>query len=893
MTSTKKTQVKKSKLATKMAAAAAAGAFMISQEASAQTTVGDAVSLASLNGFSNAIVQPDGSLLVELANGQTFVVPAGDFVQANGQFLVDQNVLEGLIGADGPNLALLGLGAAVVAGVGIALSSGGDDDVEIAPPVAEDVPAGPTAGDDVLTGTDGDDTIDGLGGDDDISGLAGNDTLIGGAGNDTLSGDAGDDLLVGGGGTDVIDGGEGNDTNSFEGIGSGVTASVAADGTGTADYGMVNESFTGIENLTGTDNDDVLIATGAAANTLIGGAGDDFISGGGGADITDGGEGIDTVSFADIGSEVSVSVDETGTGTAQYLAPSGAEIVDTVANFEIFEGREGDGDTIDVSSFGTGVRIDLDTNTPNPGPATQDGVVEVDGETVLTLVDFENIVGTDFDDTLLGNNDFNIIDGGAGDDAIHSFGGADLLDGGEGVDTLLLTATPAGTVVTLDETGSGTVQINGADADVFSNFENVSGSNTGDDVITGNQVDNVLNGNGGDDVLSGLGGADTINGGDGDDLIAGGGGTDILDGGDGIDTNSFVGIGGDVTASLAAGTASYGMVNETFVNFENLTGSVGDDNLTGDAGANVLEGAAGDDTLSGGAGNDTLDGGVGFDTVTFLDVADNITVTSNGDGTFTASSALDGVNTLSNIESLIDSTGAVIDFPANVLADGSSDISGSGAAPTQFTLVEGSNTISNTVVNAQGTGTETIRDVDIFTVLVPEGFTLSEVNITNFDSADNVGFAAVIEGNSFPVDFASNGLDSSGFLGIALFGDNNDLLQDLSEGLGTNPIIGFDPAEGLVGGVGGTSYTFLVQQNGDNVIDFTFDFVLTETASNAAVSSATSTVKLEDGFSSNEVEFDFRADDANVSNEAQFEFEQVEDFDFATFDALSDVFEVA
>ena len=98
---------------------------------------------------------------------------------------------------------------------------------------------------------------------------------------------------------------------------------------------MVNESFTGIENLTGTDNDDVLIATGAAANTLIGGAGDDFISGGGGSDITDGGEGIDTVSFADIGPEVTVSVDETGTGTAQYIAPSGAEIVDTVANLSL------------------------------------------------------------------------------------------------------------------------------------------------------------------------------------------------------------------------------------------------------------------------------------------------------------------------------------------------------------------------------------------------------------------------------------------------------------------------------------------------------------------------------------------------------------------------------
>ena len=367
-----------------------------------------------------------------------------------------------------------------------------------------------------------------------------------------------------------------------------------------------------------------------------------------------------------------------------------------------------------------------------------------------------------------------------------------------------------------------------------------------------------------------------------------------MDGGDGNDTNSFVGIGGDVTASLAAGTASYGMVNETFVNFENLTGSVGDDNLTGDAGANVLEGAAGDDTLIGGAGDDTLDGGDGFDTVAFLDVAANISVTNNGDGTFTATSALDGVNTLTNVESLIDSTGAVIDFPANVLADGTLDISGSGAAPTQFSLVEGSNTISNTVVNAQGTGTTTTRDVDIFTVLVPEGFTLSEVNITNFVSADDVGFAAVIEANSFPVDFASNGLDSSGFLGIALFGDNNNLLEDLSDGIGSNPIIGFDSDVGLVGGIGGTSYTFLVQQNGDNVIDFTFDFVLTETASTATAFTATaSTVKLESGFSSNEVEFDFIADAANVANEAEFEFDQVEDFDFASFDDLSDVFEVA
>ena len=196
---------------------------------------------------------------------------------------------------------------------------------------------------------------------------------------------------------------------------------------------------------------------------------------------------------------------------------------------------------------------------------------------------------------------------------------------------------------------------------------------------------------------------------------------------------------------------------------------------------------------------------------------------------------------------------------------------------------------SNTVVNAQGTGTATTRDVDIFTVDIPEGFTLSEINITNFDSADDVGFAAVTEGGSFPVDFASNGLDSSGFLGIALFGDNNNLLADLAGGIGASPIIGFDANEGLVGGVGGSSFAFLIQQNGDNVIDYTFDFVLTETVSSAS----STTAKSESPFSSNEVEFDFVAESSNVLSETEFEFDQAEDIDFGSFDDLADVFEVA
>jgi len=107
----------------------------------------------------------------------------------------------------------------------------------------------------------------------------------------------------------------------------------------------------------------------------------------------------------------------------------------------------------------------------------------------------------------------------------------------------------------------------------------------------------------------------TVFGGEGDDVIAGGGGTDVLDGGAGNDTNSFAGINAAVTASLAAGTAAYGQVNETFTNFENLTGTANADNLTGDAADNVLTGAAGNDTLTGGAGDDVLVGGGGTDII--------------------------------------------------------------------------------------------------------------------------------------------------------------------------------------------------------------------------------------------------------------------------------------
>ena len=246
------------KAASKAALAAVAGAVALSSEANAaELNVDQLTNVQDLNNVASMRRLEDGRLEITLDNGDTVILGADDFVEQAGQFWVDGEALAASGGLS--DLALPALAFAAVGGIVAAVASGGGDDDDVAPVVVEPVVIEPevlnvpTEASDVLTGTEGADVISGLGGDDTITGFGGNDTLSGNGGNDTLNGDAGNDILAGGGGTDIIDGGEGIDTNSFEGIGLGVTATVNADGTGTAEYGQINETFTGIENLTGTD----------------------------------------------------------------------------------------------------------------------------------------------------------------------------------------------------------------------------------------------------------------------------------------------------------------------------------------------------------------------------------------------------------------------------------------------------------------------------------------------------------------------------------------------------------------------------------------------------------------------------------------------------------------
>ena len=590
----------KKKMAAKAALAAAAGAVALSSEANAAETEAQMVEVSSLNNVVSTRRLDDNTLEVVLKNGEVVRLGSDSFVEKAGQFLLTPEALAEF--TDGNGILLIGAGLAAVAGIALAASGGSDDNATTAIPVPENVA---TVNSDSLTGTEnddridgltGDDTIDGLGGNDELLGSEGNDTLNGGAGNDTLRGNSGadtlrggdgDDILLGGGGTDDIDGGDGNDTNSFADIAADITASLVD---GTATYGNVSESFTNIENLTGgsgndtltgdananildgADGNDTLIG-GGGADTLTGGAGDDVLAGGGGADIIDGGEGIDTNSFEGIGVGVTATVNADGTGTADY------------------------------------------------------------GMVSETFAGIENLTGSDNNDILVATGAAaNTISGGAGDDLIAGGGGTDVLDGGEGNDTNSFQGIGADVTASLiDETATY-----GMVSETFTNFENLTGG-SGNDTLTGDMNDNVLDGADGNDTLIGGAGNDTLAGGAGDDILAGGGGTDIIDGGEGIDTNSFEGIGVGVTANIGAGTATYGMVSETFTNIENLLGSDNDDSLRGDGGENVLQGAAGDDTLIWSGGEDILDGGEGFDTADYTtsSVPVIVDLDENGNGTVT------------------------------------------------------------------------------------------------------------------------------------------------------------------------------------------------------------------------------------------------------------------
>lgn len=256
--------------------------------------------------------------------------------------------------------------------------------------------------------------------------------------------------------------------------------------------------------------------------------------------------------------------DATLAGTT-FMGGDGDDTILPINDFMNADGGAGV-DTINFSALAdqtTGVTVNLATQS-------------VSGASSLAISNFENVVGTDGNDTISTSGDANIIDGGAGDDVVivntGTDGSLDEFLGGAGNDTL-------------DNNGTGNLRLGS-----FTGFETVFLGNSGGTLI----------GTGDSEVVD-LTGIDFRQAST----------TLLVDAGGGDDQITGISIGATNTIGFGVTRETYdlGDGNDSFTGSANaineaIFGGLGNDSIDGGGGGDYIYGGAGADTLSGGEGND-------------------------------------------------------------------------------------------------------------------------------------------------------------------------------------------------------------------------------------------------------------------------------------------------
>ncbi|NDW44236.1 calcium-binding protein [Ruegeria sp. PrR005] len=330
---------------------------------------------------------------------------------------------------------------------------------------------------------------------------------------DRLVGSADNNRFWGLGGADTIDGRDGTDSvhysdDTLAGGTAGVVLNLA---TGTATDGFGNtDRLINIEDAFGSGSNDNFTGN-AVSNRLEGLEGDDTLDGGFGNDILLGGQGNDHV----IG----------GGNDDEIWGNAGNDTLD---------GGAGAGDLVQYRDATAAVTINLETGSGSDGLGGTD-----------TILNVENVHGSDLGDRLTGNGTINRLSGFEGNDTISGGGGNDILLGGNGSDSIL---GGDGNDEIWGEAGADTID-GGAGAGDLIRYRN-SASGIRADLLAGtvrdgfgetDRVSNVEQVHGSDfnDFLQGSDAANTLLGFEGADTLAGAGGDDVLSGGNGGDSYVF------------------------------------------------------------------------------------------------------------------------------------------------------------------------------------------------------------------------------------------------------------------------------------------------------------------------------------------------------------------
>jgi Ca2+-binding RTX toxin-like protein len=202
-----------------------------------------------------------------------------------------------------------------------------------------------------------------------------------------------------------------------------------------------------------------------------------------------------------------------------------------------------------------------------------------------------NLVGTDNDDTLVGDAGNNVYSSGAGNDILLASAGDDSFSGGAGIDVLDYSRVNAD----LTFSRGGVLSKSGG---------------MGTDRITAFDIE-VIRAN-----------PNRVN---------------TIDGATG--TTAWLNVNLATKSLVINNLPGIGSASLTVENFQNVNGSDNADIIVGDDKANVLNGLGGNDTISGGGGDDTLigssgsdsySGGLGFDTLTYRTQTQGVTLVRGG-----------------------------------------------------------------------------------------------------------------------------------------------------------------------------------------------------------------------------------------------------------------------
>jgi len=583
----------------------------------------------------------------------------------------------------------------------------------------------------------------------------------------------------------------------------------------------------------GTGNDRIYASDGN--DTVFGEDGNDGLYGGSGVDYIDGGTGNDTALYSDSTTAVTIDLSKT---SAQIGGNAQGDILINIENVigtyydDMFIGNKNangfngtpdpyssyymsaGNDTVSYANSDAGVTVSLGFESHQ-----QISGGYADGD---VLVGISNLIGSIYNDTLIGDDRDNLLTGGTGNDKLYGSTGDDTLTGGAGSDVFAINKSPNSTGIITDFNVAAVgeaISLLG-----FSNpvdFAHLNFTQSGNDtiinleenqkIILKNVVystlkaanfdsNSIINGTDLNDVMIGTPGNDTIKALAGDDKIYSDEGSDIIDGGTGVDTiyygysyNPIV-----VDLSIATGQIGGDADGDIISNIENVIGTRGNDVIIGNSANNLL---------IGGAGADRLDGGAGIDTVSYLDSKGSVLVNLQNTSQSWADASGD---TLFNIENIIGSNSLDVltgNAGNNIISGmgGNDEIVGGAGAD----VIDGGAGIDKVVYAASASGVT----VDIASTVAQIGGDAQGDILSNIEDITGTSFDDILKGNDLANRISAGGGNNivygRGGDDVILVGDiigGNDTFygdagnDELYGSVGDDMLIGGSGADVLYGG---------------------------------------------------------------------------------------------